>query len=953
MSTLRAALTHNPTSAFLVYAHKNDRSQKNASQEVATNYIDWLNHVGCNLRSDRRPLGLDKGWYFRNPVDNGPVHDILESQMCLLPSPLYEHSVEKVVLFGSELLGEYIKTPFYQSYQTKLRNVFKTTDQQDIQKIKDSLRQVVEENLNDQDFHHVLTEIALLQIFRFPKGQSLGPTSIIPVVLNGKYNVVFPPAMFPLTTARITLQTLDKCDQHRCFFRVLSRLFEQEEPLLKAVEYTYKECIEHPPQDSGTVFETHVLEMFYRAYLNSRGDDFRSLSFANFLQQHQKIIEALQDLHGRSLPENYLQERDLSNLKRQCHQALLPAGIAYSEQKDQNPKRVDNTCLWALEHTTYTHWRDTNDKKLLWISAGAGCGKSVLCRAILEEDLPKYVPEALVIYFFFKSTTHDQRSVHACLRALLHQLISQNGSLVQHALPMFQHWGKNFAHASFRELWAIFMAMVEDPGAGNIICLLDALDECDKVERPKLISSIQRFCSADQQSRSHNLRFLVTSRPYLDLKAAFEDITDHSAGIKLDGALESDNIKREIDLVIENQVNKLAREIRFPVEVRDYLQNTLLTTENRTYLWLRLVLDLLPKRWPMTVKQMRKIIHELPRGINEAYESLLSQCDDSQYARDVLKIVLAAYRPLTVDEIDVALNLSKDTKEYSDLDLEGSSNLQRTLPGRCGLMISIIDSKVYFIHQTVREFLLQKEVQPFDQHKTSIRNDEMNQEWIWRESFSVEEAHQFMARLCMQLLLFSRFNSKFDISIGLLDRHMRKSAEARIKSRFAFHSYAYLNWADHYKDGKIVLDIGRSLVQANSMFGTGRGFLRNSIHMAAAEGYWQIFDHLLEGVADINEDIGGLWGTVLAAAAWGGDLNMVRSLVARGANVNAQAGNVGNALMAATFGGHLDVVRFLLDTGAEVNAQNGRHRNALQEARDRHHFEVEKLLLARGAKLPP
>ena len=114
LNTLRTVLQYESTSAFLVYTHKSPKSQSNASQEIAINFTKWLNRVGSNLRSDRSPKGSDKGHFFRYSVDNGPVPEILQSQMCLLPHELRPDSVDKVIVCGSELLEEYIKTPFYQ-----------------------------------------------------------------------------------------------------------------------------------------------------------------------------------------------------------------------------------------------------------------------------------------------------------------------------------------------------------------------------------------------------------------------------------------------------------------------------------------------------------------------------------------------------------------------------------------------------------------------------------------------------------------------------------------------------------------------------------------------------------------------------------------------------------------------------------------------------------------------
>lgn len=65
-----------------------------------------------------------------------------------------------------------------------------------------------------------------------------------------------------------------------------------------------------------------------------------------------------------------------------------------------------------------------------------------------------------------------------------------------------------------------------------------------------------------------------------------------------------------------------------------------------------------------------------------------------------------AGRTLPLDEIDLAIGVNEQTLSYADLELERSSPLEETLSSRCGLMVSIIGSKVYLIYQTTKEFLL-------------------------------------------------------------------------------------------------------------------------------------------------------------------------------------------------------------------------------------------------------
>jgi ankyrin repeat protein len=56
---------------------------------------------------------------------------------------------------------------------------------------------------------------------------------------------------------------------------------------------------------------------------------------------------------------------------------------------------------------------------------------------------------------------------------------------------------------------------------------------------------------------------------------------------------------------------------------------------------------------------------------------------------------------------------------------------------------------------------------------------------------------------------------------------------------------------------------------------------------------------------------------------------VVKVLLDKGADVNAQGGFYAYALQAALYGGHEAVLKMLLDKGANVNAQGGYHSNTL------------------------
>jgi hypothetical protein len=91
----------------------------------------------------------------------------------------------------------------------------------------------------------------------------------------------------------------------------------------------------------------------------------------------------------------------------------------------------------------------------------------------------------------------------------------------------------------------------------------------------------------------------------------------------------------------------------------------------------------------------------------------------------------------------------------------------------------------------------------------------------------------------------------------------------------------------------------------------------------------------------------------ILAAAHGGDAAAVRSLLDRGADVNAVEGGPSfwTPLMHVALQGDVELVRLLLDRGADVNRQDGDGFTALTVAAAEGHWEVVMLLALRGAAI--
>lgn len=85
-------------------------------------------------------------------------------------------------------------------------------------------------------------------------------------------------------------------------------------------------------------------------------------------------------------------------------------------------------------------------------------------------------------------------------------------------------------------------------------------------------------------------------------------------------------------------------------------------------------------------------------------------------------------------------------------------------------------------------------------------------------------------------------------------------------------------------------------------------------------------------------------------AARAGDVKQAKSLLSKGAEVNAKAKWQPTALMSAAGGGNLEVVKFLVDKGADMNTKNESGKTALDLASANNRLDVAQYLKAHGAK---
>ncbi|CZS88147.1 uncharacterized protein RCO7_01113 [Rhynchosporium graminicola] len=648
----------------------------------------------------------------------------------------------------------------------------------------------------------------------------------------------------------------------------------------------------------------------------------------------------------------------LNDVERQCIAILVQNTSDASEQRSALETRVEGTCQWILSNPLYSDWNVQQKTSLLWISGYPGSGKTILSAYILEylsdgESSPMLRKDnKSPCYFFCDETIETRRDGTAILRSLIHQLVKRRGQVIKYLKAAYDLQGPNF-YQNFNELWRIFIAIASDKRIGPINVIVDAIDECEKVTRDRLLHSMLKLVDNSQSTtdtRLPRIKFVITSRPQLS-RLYTPHITlmiDPSQG----------SVEDDLKLVIQARISGIVSRTHCKPEARVYLEKALYSKADRTFLWVTLVLHLLEKSYLATQKDFERIVDELPQDLTATYERFLQRIPskDQQYASKLLHFIVASSRPLTLDEMGVLIALSGQSSLQA-LENDTQPNIQETIEGALGPLIRIWNSQIYLVHLSLREFLLGIAEEPAHPLASSF-------------GIGSAKSNMLIAESCIVYLLLDNFSNDlfleedadsedspitpFDDSdandvldlgdlwdpfrIGENGREdlfidpviLEAEACTRIEKRYLFFDYAATHWAEHYALGCELASpelkaTARLLSDARDFPGLNwfRYFwCRSNINMSCPKdfgtmvtasffGHHDTVQSLLEMSAFLDTDMSQVRGLFWAARR--GHTTIVDKLLNWGANPDIKVADGSTCLIAASQYDHGEVVRLLLD----------------------------------------
>ncbi|RAH76681.1 WD40 repeat-like protein [Aspergillus japonicus CBS 114.51] len=352
-------------------------------------------------------------------------------------------------------------------------------------------------------------------------------------------------------------------------------------------------------------------------------------------------------------------------------------------EKEKGGLLRDSYC-WVLKHDNFKRWRDAAVAQMLWIKGDPGKGKTMLICGIIDELSKTAIYENInIAYVFCQATNNRINSATAVLKGLMLMLGRHQPSLQAHIPTRFLD-NEN----GWFQLYNAFRKILQDPTLKSTYLMIDALDECT-IDRNRLLEILEEYSSG-----SSHVKWIVSSRNW----PSIERYLNNTTGIRLQLELNEDNLAAAVESFIKYKVEELTKRNKYNLEKRKMVENHLQSNAKGTFLWVALVCKQLDDISP---RHLQKKLKDFPPGLHEFYCRMFNNIqdvnDDTELCLSLLGIVTTVYRPITLDELSLILELQE---KLTSEDLQEIVKL-------CGSFITLQNCTIKLVHQSAQDFLLE------------------------------------------------------------------------------------------------------------------------------------------------------------------------------------------------------------------------------------------------------
>ena len=454
----------------------------------------------------------------------------------------------------------------------------------------------------------------------------------------------------------------------------------------------------------------------------------------------------------------------LENLVRESHRVAKEERILKSLEFDEWKRRFTDvhkahkqTFDWMLEDsrdpavppTGFKDWlRDKNN--IYWISGKAGSGKSTLMKHLVEErSVGQYLQEwagpsarlVLISWFFWAAGSPVQRSKEGLFQSLLFQILRRCPDLIP--IVCESRWQEDSVYGKQSDPWTLeelddaFHRIANQPMPGMRFCMfIDGLDEYDGLPT-EIIDRLQLLAKAE------GIKMCLASRPWTPFRTAFAE--GNCDGFLLLERHTKPDIERFVKDILEKDKRfTLAerRDQRYGLFVHEVIERAL-----GVFLWVYLVVKdlLLGLGERNKLEDLRAKLDAMPDDLESYFRRIFDRVDKAHRTESakVFLMTIHAIQPLSIAcyhylekehrEPRYALERAIEPMSTERLELI-HEDVRDRINFLCKDLLEVnevltdqrLDYQVDFLHRTVRDFLMEK-----DMHQDLVRRATENNTTEW------------------------------------------------------------------------------------------------------------------------------------------------------------------------------------------------------------------------------
>lgn len=285
------------------------------------------------------------------------------------------------------------------------------------------------------------------------------------------------------------------------------------------------------------------------------------------------------------------------------------------------------TGKWFLDGRAFEQFKVTRGS-VLWLHGDSGCGKSVLCSAVIDEILAvqRIDSQVMLTYWYFTVNDKKRTSVNTFLRALIAQLVLEcpiPPSLLE--LWSARKMGREAPRTADLEQ-TIRRILVEEPPHIYYL-VIDALDESGDNEKAEIMKFVRSLALLGA-----DIHILFTSRTNtVGVEKGMKDLSTF-----YNVAMNTQDTDIDILAHLTERLEDDCALAKWPHDLRRFVKDTLIRDAGGMFRWVECQLQAVRKcRKPAEV---RKVLKTLPKDLHEVYARDLAKVDDNA-SEDVVRLL--------------------------------------------------------------------------------------------------------------------------------------------------------------------------------------------------------------------------------------------------------------------------------------------------------------------------